>query len=267
MSKKKSCKICSDIGIIYDRNIVQGSHGELKLCSHVLELCVCGGISPYQYFDDSGEHQWCICRPYRQKLKTVNRYFSKSDIPKKFKYKFLEDFEIPKQTYKQYKSIIRDQVVKGVLQRGLYFWGGTGSGKTLLSCIVLNELMLRHSIAGKFLDLSYSYFQKIRSTFDEGSSIRGQSLDIMETYAGIPILIIDDFGVQRGTDWENEMLYNLIDKRYEENWLTIVTSNRNIEEFKGLSEGRIYSRFLEMLYPVHVNLPDYRELNKRGALI
>ncbi len=255
------------MGIIYDRNIVQGSHGELKLCSHVLEHCICGGISPYQYFDDSNEHQWCLCRPYRQKLKTVNRHFSKSDIPKKFKYKFLEDFEIPKQTYKQYKTMIRDKVEKGVPKFGLYFWGRTGSGKTLLSCIVLNELILRYNIAGKFLDLSYSYFQKIRSTFDEESSIRGQSHEIMETYVSVPILVIDEVGVQRGTEWENEMLYNLIDKRYEENLFTIVTSNRNIDEFKGLSEGRIYSRFLEMLYPVHVELPDYRELNKKGAWI
>ncbi len=257
MPDKKICDKCSGRGIIFNHEDVIDPNGELKICPHVEKLCRCGGASPYQYFDKKREHQWCACRPYRQKLKKAKRYLRDADIPKKYRYKFLDDFKTPNVEYKQFKEFVKSKV-ENFPKNGIYFWGKPGTGKTLMSCIILNELILRFTVPGKFLDLSYSYFQKIRSTFDEESIIHGQSLRIMETYVNVPILIIDDFGVQRGTEWENEMLFNLIDKRYEEQRFTIVTSNRDLKEFQDLSEGRIYSRFQEMLYPLKCDSPDYR---------
>ena len=85
----------------------------------------------------------------------------------------------------------------------------------------------------------------------------------MEQLSSVPFLVIDDFGVQRDTEWEVEMLYNLIDARYADQRLTIITTNRNIEEVRDLADGRIYSRFLEMCHIIHVQAPDYREQFKR----
>jgi DNA replication protein DnaC len=59
------------------------------------------------------------------------------------------------------------------------------------------------------------------------------------------------------------MLYNLVDARYAEQKLTFITTNRSIEDIKGLADGRIYSRFLEMCHLIHVQAPDYREYSKR----
>ena len=55
------------------------------------------------------------------------------------------------------------------------------------------------------------------------------------------------------------MLYNLIDSRYSEERITIITSNSNITDYKKVANGRVYSRILEMCKIIHVNLPDYRE--------
>ena len=74
----------------------------------------------------------------------------------------------------------------------------------------------------------------------------------------MPYLIIDDFGVQRGTDWEMEMLYDLVDARYADERLTVVTTNKPVSEIQQLSDGRIYSRLVEMCYMVDMDGDDYR---------
>ena len=81
----------------------------------------------------------------------------------------------------------------------------------------------------------------------------------MDELINVPFLVIDDFGVQRNTEWESEMLYNLIDSRYAEERPIIITSNFNIDKFKEVANGRVYSRVLEMCKIIHLDLPDYRE--------
>ena len=83
---------------------------------------------------------------------------------------------------------------------------------------------------------------------------------MIEVLSNVPYLVIDDFGVQRNTEWEMEILYNLIDARYANRRLTFVTTNQKADELKELAQGRIYSRFLEMCHIIHVDGYDFREL-------
>ena len=74
----------------------------------------------------------------------------------------------------------------------------------------------------------------------------------------MPYLILDDFGVQRGTEWEMEMLYDLVDARYGDERYTVITTNKPVEEIKALSNGRIYSRLVEMCQMIPMDGLDYR---------
>ena len=141
----------------------------------------------------------------------------------------------------------------------MLLWGNPGNGKTLFAGIVLNELIFRTCRPGRFIGLSRKFFQTLRHTFDDDSPIRGQAVPILETLGAVPFLVIDDLGIQRDTEWEIEMLYNLIDARYADRRLTVVTTNKGLEDIKGLAQGRIYSRFLEMCRIIHVTAPDFRE--------
>ena len=78
----------------------------------------------------------------------------------------------------------------------------------------------------------------------------------------MPYLVLDDFGVQRGSEWEMEVLYDLVDARYGDEGFTIVTTNQPLEEIRQLSGGRIYSRLAEMCYTVELAGGDYRQLSK-----
>lgn len=71
-------------------------------------------------------------------------------------------------------------------------------------------------------------------------------------------LLLDDFGVQADSEWEKRTLYDLIDARWENRLLTIITSNKNPNEFKELFDGRIYSRLAGMTTVVVLTGKDYR---------
>lgn len=259
----KRCKICGSTGVIYDRNIQAGTHGELRVCNCIEKQCTCGAFPPYQVFNEKGEHSWCSCRSARLRLDIVKKAFRESDIPKKYKWKFLEDFasvspKVPK--LKGFISTILDEMKPGEkLKKSFYFWGPAGSGKTLLACIFLQELMLKSAQSGKFIDLSRQFFQRLKRSYDSTDESFGTSGQILDELIRVPFIVIDDFGVQRNTEWESEMLYTLIDSRYSEERFTIITSNSNITEYKTLAKGRVYSRTLEMCRITHVDLPDYRE--------
>jgi DNA replication protein DnaC len=214
-------------------------------------------MPPYQIFSPKGEHSWCPCRGARTRLNATKKAFRESQIPKRYLWKFIEDFtteDIPKAgQILGMISAIRDSSTKG-----FYLWGAAGGGKTLLACIALQELMLKYGLGGKYIDLSRQFFQRLKNSFDSSNENEETAGDILEELIRIPFLVIDDFGVQRNTEWESEMLYNLIDSRYTEERLTIVTSNYHLSKYKEVASGRVHSRLQEMCSIIHVDLPDFR---------
>ncbi len=258
----RTCKSCGGAGILYDRDISSDTHGELLLCDCITKACSCGGVAPFQVFAQDGGHDWCACRGARTKLSAAKKAFRDAQIPKRYKWKFIEDFERVSPAADRLLgmiSAIRDLHADGKMTKGFYLWGPAGGGKTLLACIALQELMLKYGLGGKFVDLSRQFFQRIKNSFDSTGDTVESAGDIMDELIHIPFLVIDDFGVQRNTEWESEMLYNLIDSRYAEERLTIVTSNFHLSKYKEVAFGRIHSRLQEMCTIINVDLPDYRE--------
>jgi DNA replication protein DnaC len=141
---------------------------------------------------------------------------------------------------------------------GLYLYGRTGTGKTLLSCIILNEMIRLYQIPVKYAKISRDILGKIRDTFNPQSEYYGEGRKIEEELANIEILVIDDFGVQKDSPWVNNVLYDLIDSRYEKNLLTILTSNEPMDSWKEISNGRVFSRLKEMCLEIHLDAEDYR---------
>ncbi len=262
---------------------MRGSYGELKVCPHIEEACTCGNLPPYQIFDKNGEQSWCPCRGARLKLVETKRAFRESQIPKKYIWKFTEDFEVVSDKAKMLIGIVNTlkDLPPGQPVQGYYIWGPAGSGKTLFASIILQELILKFGQAGKFIDLSRQFFQRLRDSYSVTDSSYGETGRILDELIDIPFLVIDDFGVQRNTQWEMEMLYNLIDSRYTAERPTFLTSNISIDKFKSTMQvksddknknsddktihipyDRIYSRIKEMCKGIYFDLPDYRDTPK-----
>lgn len=120
--------------------------------------------------------------------------------------------------------------------------------------------MLHRGRPGRFISLSRGFFHRLRDTFSEDSERHDQAYQIMEELVRVPYMVINDLGVQRGTEWEEEVLYDLIDGRYSEERFTIATTNEPLEEIEKMSKGRIYSRLVEMCHIVEMDGPDWRQI-------
>jgi DNA replication protein DnaC len=260
------CNRCEGVGLYYDPTVDVGRFGQLRQCACVEGQCRCRGQRPYQYWDAESRRHWCPCRPYRRRLEETGALFRQADLPERFRWKLQDDFHRVAQDGTPIPLADRVMVeVGGLIEarrppvRGYLLHGGPGAGKTLLGCIMLNELMLRWCRPGRFLNLSRKYFERLRDTYSEDSEHYGKTWQMMEELCNMPFLMLDDLGTQRNTEWELEMLYNLVDARYGDERFTVVTTNKPLDEIREIAQGRIYSRLAEMCKVMEMHSVDYRE--------
>ncbi|HFH9277747.1 TPA: ATP-binding protein [Streptococcus agalactiae] len=139
---------------------------------------------------------------------------------------------------------------------GLLFYGDVGSGKTYLACSIANELIEREQVKVKIMNLSQVINQIQESAFKLDSN------EIINNLSNIPLLILDDLGIERDTSYAREQVYNIINSRYLKGRPTIFTTNLSLEIIQNpnidLEYQRIYSRILEMTIPVKVTGEDFR---------
>ena len=139
---------------------------------------------------------------------------------------------------------------------GLLFYGDVGSGKTYLACSIANELIEREQVKVKIMNLSQVINQIQKSAFKLDSN------EIINNLSNIPLLILDDLGIERDTSYAREQVYNIINSRYLKGRPTIFTTNLSLEIIQNpnieLEYQRIYSRILEMTIPVKVTGEDFR---------
>lgn len=117
---------------------------------------------------------------------------------------------------------------------GLYLYGDTGVGKTVLAAQILlqkiKEVYLTNGkVSSKFVTTG-EILTKIKSTYDIG--IDKTETEIIEYYSFIDLLVIDDIGTEKATDWQLGVLFTIINNRYEYLKYTIFTSNVDLEELE-----------------------------------
>ena len=77
------------------------------------------------------------------------------------------------------------------------------------------------------------------------------------------LLIIDDLGAERSTDFALEKVYNIIDSRYRAGLPMILTTNLTLKEMKEATDirySRIYDRIFEVCYPMEFTGPSWRKV-------
>lgn len=128
---------------------------------------------------------------------------------------------------------------------GLYICSGTkGSGKTMLSCCILNELTKRYVGSVKFVN-ALDFLEMTKKGY------RGEENEVQSLYDA-KVLVIDDIGVQMSKEWVETVFYRLINDRYVNRKPTIYTSNVPIDRLK--MDERITDRIESTTFII--NLPE-----------
>ena len=127
---------------------------------------------------------------------------------------------------------------------GLLLWGGVGTGKSFLAGCIANALMEQD------VPVRMTNFARILNELNSSFSGRNEVVDKLCRY---PLLVIDDFGMERGTEYALEQIYNIVDSRYRSRKPLIVTTNLTLDEIRhpqDTAHARIYDRLLEMCVPI-----------------
>ena len=143
---------------------------------------------------------------------------------------------------------------------GLLLWGDVGTGKSFIAGCIANALL------DKGVPVIMTNFARLLNKLtDMYASDRNAYIDSFKRY---PLMIIDDLGVERNSEFAREQVFSVIDSRYRSELPMIVTTNLTLEELQhpeDLSRSRIYDRVLERCLPIRVNDQNIRELNQAAT--
>lgn len=123
---------------------------------------------------------------------------------------------------------------------GLLLWGNTGNGKTFVAACIANELIDRGIPA-----MITSFPRILNAGYDKQ--------EIIEQVHYYPLMVIDDLGAERSSEYAMETVYTVIDERYKSKKPLIVTTNLTLDELckpKNMDYQRIYDRVIEMCTPL-----------------
>ena len=144
---------------------------------------------------------------------------------------------------------------------GLLLWGNVGTGKSFFAGCIANAL-LEKGVPVLMTNFSRILYTLTGMHFED----RNQFIDSLNRYS---LLIIDDLGIERNSEFALEQVFNVIDSRYRSKKPLIVTTNLTLTELNSapdVAHIRIYDRILERCAPIRINNRNIRQVNASANL-
>jgi DNA replication protein DnaC len=234
----------------------------------------------------------CDCRI----LARTSRLLDQAEIPRQYEHCTLADFDVTfrsaTESLKRALLTARRFVEQYPLEKeGMLLWGDCGTGKTHLAIAILKELVQQKGARCLFRGYS-ALLKQLQATYnrqvvaDEDTGVVLTEYSILRDVTDVEVLVLDDLGAEKSSDWTLSMLYHVINERYNQGRTTIITTNlpwdvpqpaipsdrmapaqraMKAETLRDRISERTYSRITEMC-PIRLQLisnKDYRQI--RGA--
>jgi DNA replication protein DnaC len=154
---------------------------------------------------------------------------------------------------------------------GLLFCGDNGVGKTHLAVAVLRELVTEKGAKGQYWDF-HELIRAIKSSFDRET--KTTELQVLQPVVDTDVLLLDDLGAWKMTEWMNDTLFYILNSRYMAKRPTVITTNfQDVTREKALAADhlrrreflverigqRLRSRLMEMCLVVQMQGSDHRQ--------
>ena len=150
---------------------------------------------------------------------------------------------------RQYSERFSEMLEKN---RGLLFYGPPGTGKTHTAACIANALL------DKGISVLMTSFVKLNATAFSGDGDE----DVIHRMSRAKLLIIDDLGAERGSDFSLERVYNVIDSRSRSKLPMVLTTNLSLIQMREASDTRywrIYDRVFQICFPVEFKGTSFRQ--------
>lgn len=191
---------------------------------------------------------------YEEQMRRINRLKEASMMDKKYREVTFEKYEVREENKKvfemakKYAGRFQDMYKKN---QGLLLYGPVGTGKSFTAACIGNYLLnnAKPVIMTSFVKILQDIWENDREA---------EYITILNSAS---LLIVDDLGTERETDYALEKVYNIIDSIARANKPMIITSNLELNdmmECEDIRKKRIYDRILECCYPMYVGGKSFR---------
>lgn len=191
---------------------------------------------------------------YEEQMRRINRLKEASMMDKKYREVTFDKYEVREENKKvfemakKYADRFQNMYKKN---QGLLLYGPVGTGKSFAAACIGNYLLdnAKPVIMTSFVKILQDIWENDREA---------EYITILNSAS---LLIVDDLGTERETDYALEKVYNIIDSRVRANKPMIITSNLELNdmmECEDIRKKRIYDRILECCYPMYVGGKSFR---------
>ena len=204
------------------------------------------------------EKEEIALREHQQTVKRLQSVCFKSQA--KTKQTFELATKLPVEILEKAQSFVENWEEMKRENTGLLFWGDVGTGKSYTAACIANALMEQEVPV------------LMRNMGDFMSGDFEEREELCRSIASYGLVILDDLGMERGTEYGLETAFRVIDARCESRRPTIITTNLTLQDLKNpkdLMHQRIYDRVLEMCTPICFSGESVREdihKNKKNIL-
>ena len=250
-----------------------------------MSVCpICDGVGLVRVVDESGHwvSRACEC----QEMAREERRLAAAHIPERYRHYTLDGYETAfrgadsslGRAHLTARRFVEAYPVD-TAGKGLLFTGSIGVGKTHLAVGVLRRLVQERGVKGLFCDYR-ELLKSIQNSYNP--LVNTTELELLKPVFAAEVLVLDDMGAQKPSDWAEDIFALILNNRYNEKQTTIITTNypdlpagggakSDVERAaRELTLGdrignRMLSRLASMCVRVEMTGQDFRQTVKRAS--